>query len=529
VIAIQPVGLRHGLGIALVTLALLAGLLAHAAEQSAAAQSRGTSKLVSFASDGKLHYQPYDERGDSIPDFSNCGYGGGGVTIPAVPVKATVTPKSGESDDTQRIQAALDQVSKLPLDRAGFRGAVLLKRGRYRIEGALGITASGVVLRGEGQGEEGTVLVAAGTKERVLINVRGRSGAREVRGSRQKITSSYVPVGGRVFEVADGSKFKAGDTVFVSRTGNSAWIHALSMDQITPRPGNPQSTRQWSPFALESDRVIKAVAGNRLTIDAPITCAIEAQWGGGEIWRYEDAGRIERAGVENLRGVSEFDPRVKGSEGGKEYFADERHAIRLVNFDNVKNGWARDLTAEHFYHGVSAINSRAKWITVQDCASLDPVSQLTGGRRYTFAIEGQLNLVQRCYARNARHAFVFGARVPGPNVFLDCKSDADHATSEPHHRWSTGGLFDNVHSNLAIQDRQWMGSGHGWAGANYVIWNCEGSLICQQPPTAQNFAIGFLGLKKGGAFPRHEGWWESEGCHVEPGSLYRAQLLERGR
>ena len=72
-----------------------------------------------------------------------------------------------------------------------------------------------------------------------------------------------------------------------------------------------------------------------------------------------------------------------------------------------------------------------------------------------------------------------------------------------------------------------MGSGHGWAGANYVIWNCEGSLICQQPPTAQNFAIGFVGQKKGGAFPRHEGWWESEGCHVEPRSLYLQQLKER--
>ena len=462
-----------------------------------------------------------------IPDFSNCGYGGGRTTIPEVAVKVTLDPQPGARDDTQRIQAALDQAGKLPLDKAGLRGAILLKRGTYRIEGALAINASGVVLRGEGHGEDGTLLIAAGTKERVLINVRGRSGAREVRGTRQKITSDYVPVGSKSFNVADGTKFKAGDPVIVSRIGNATWIHALSMDQITPRPGNPKSTHQWSPFALESDRVITGIAGNRITIDAPITCAIEARWGGGEIWRYEDSGRIEQVGVENLRGVSEFDPRVKEKENGKEYFADERHATRLLEFNNVKNGWSRDLTAEHFVHGVSSINGGAKWITVQDCSSLDPISQLTGGRRYTFAIQGQLSLVQQCYARNARHAFVFGARVPGPNVFLDCKSEADHATSEPHHRWSTGGLFDNVHSNLAIQDRQWMGSGHGWAGANYVAWNCEGSLICQQPPTAQNFAIGFVGQKKGGAFSRQEGWWESEGCHVEPGSLYRAQLRER--
>jgi hypothetical protein len=474
-----------------------------------------------------LEYRPYDEKGDTIPDFSACGYAGGGVAMPDVPVRVTVVPWSGASDDTRRIQALLDEVAKLPLGKDGCRGAVLLQRGKYRIDGVLQMNASGVVLRGEGQGEDGTVLIARGTKQRSLITVRGRSGPKDVRGSRQKITSEYVPVGGRTFDVADGSKFKAGDTVMVSRMGNAAWIHALSMDQIAARPGNPQSTRQWQPFALESDRVIMAVQGNRVTIDAPLTCAIEARWGGGEIWRYEDAARIERVGVENLRGVSEFDARVKGKENGKEYFADERHAMRLVEFENAKNCWARELTAEHFYHGVSAINGGAKWVTVQDCSSLDPVSELTGSRRYTFAIQGQLNLVQRCYSRNARHAFVFGARVPGPNVFLDCRSEADHATSEPHHRWSTGGLFDNVHSNLAIQDRQWMGSGHGWAGANYVSWNCEGSLICQQPPTAQNFAIGFVGEKKGGAFSRQEGWWESEGCHVEPVSLYRAQVAER--
>jgi hypothetical protein len=155
------------------------------------------------------------------------------------------------------------------------------------------------------------------------------------------------------------------------------------------------------------------------------------------------------------------------------------------------------------------------------------VSEITGGRRYPFNIEGQLILVQRCYAREARHAFAVGARVPGPNVFLDCLADRSYNTSEPHQRWSVGGLFDNVQAQMAIQDRQWMGSGHGWAGANYVVWNSSGSLVCQRPPTAQNFSIGFTGKKRKGAFPRPDGYWESEGIHVSPRSLYLAQLQER--
>jgi hypothetical protein len=166
-------------------------------------------------------------------------------------------------------------------------------------------------------------------------------------------------------------------------------------------------------------------------------------------------------------------------------------------------------------------------VTVQDASAVDFVSILTGGRRYAFDIDGQLNLVQRCYARGARHAFVVCARVAGPNVFLDCKAEENHGASEPHHRWSVGGLYDNVNAEIAIQDRQYLGTGHGWAGANYVVWNSTGSLVCQRPPTAQNFAIGFVGTKAKPAFDRPDGWWESFGRHVIPRSLYLAQLADR--
>ena len=503
----------------------LAFMLAAAVVRGAEPPSgNGSSTLVFRSADGKLNYKPYTDRGDVIPDFSRCGYGGGGVELPTVPVKVTV-PSTEAGDDTKRIQAAIDQVAKLSPDKNGFRGAVLLQRGRYRIEDALRISVSGIVLRGEGQGEDGTVLIGTGKSARYLINVGAKSGVSEMKGTRQRITTDYMPVGARRFEVKDGSKFKMGDTVLVARIGNATWVHELGMDRIAPRTNAPERTKQWEPFSLNFDRVITAVDGNHVTIDAPIVCAIETRWGGGDVRRYTDR-RIEHVGVENLRGESEFDHSVKLKKNG-EYFADEKHATGLVSFDNVKNAWARDLTAIYFYNGVSWIEGGAKWVTVQDCTCLDPVSELTGGRRYAFNINGQLCLIQRCTARNSRHAFVLGARVPGPNVFLDCRSEQDHATSEPHHRWSVGGLYDNVHAPMAIQDRQWLGSGHGWAGANYMVWNGEGTLVCQQPPTAQNFAIGFVGKPGEAAFERPNGWWESKGQHVEPRSLYLKQLEDR--
>jgi hypothetical protein len=200
----------------------------------------------------------------------------------------------------------------------------------------------------------------------------------------------------------------------------------------------------------------------------------------------------------------------------------------------VKNAWIRDVTTLHLEHSLSDVRRQAKWVTVQDSSAIDMVSQIDGGRRYNFKLAGQLTLVQRCHAETARHAVGVDSRVPGPNVFLDCDSVNEFTTSEPHHRWSVGGLYDNVHGDIAIQDRAWLGSGHGWAGANYVAWNTEGDLVAQQPPTAQNYAIGHVGRKvnpfvpnSDDRRPRMDGYWEKQGEHVSPRSLYLQQLLDR--
>ena len=81
-----------------------------------------TTSLVYPGTDGKLVYVT-DSLGNKIPDFSNAGYKGGGVSIPYVAVKETVWPVLGDNADN--IQAAIDRVSALPLDVNGFRGAVL--------------------------------------------------------------------------------------------------------------------------------------------------------------------------------------------------------------------------------------------------------------------------------------------------------------------------------------------------------------------------------------------------------------------
>src|SRR5690606_18515649 len=80
-----------------------------------------TTSRVYPGTDGRLSYLP-DESGNTIHDASHAGFGGGGVAIPAVPVRETLWPVPG--DNTAHLQAAIDRVAALAPDATGMRGAL---------------------------------------------------------------------------------------------------------------------------------------------------------------------------------------------------------------------------------------------------------------------------------------------------------------------------------------------------------------------------------------------------------------------
>ena len=65
-------------------------------------------------------------------------------------------------------------------------------------------------------------------------------------------------------------------------------------------------------------------------------------------------------------------------------------------------------------------------------------------------------------------------------------------------RWATGLLVDNAHTStggMDLMNRGWDGSGHGWAIGFGVLWNgTADSFLIQQPPGAENWAIGSTGM-----------------------------------
>ena len=112
-----------------------------------------------------------------------------------------------------------------------------LKKGTYLVGGSLNIQASGVVLRGEGKSEDGTIIRGTGTTARNLIVVGGTNGAVIVDGTETDIQDLYVPAGSRSFHVQNASGYQVGDSVIVRRIGNDRWIHEIGMDHIYMRPG----------------------------------------------------------------------------------------------------------------------------------------------------------------------------------------------------------------------------------------------------------------------------------------------------
>ncbi len=461
-----------------------------------------------YSERGKLVYSS-DELGNRIPDFSYCGYKASEQPIPTVDVKVVVPVKAG--DATLRIQSALDYVASLPVDANGFRGAVLLQKGTYEVFGQLRITASGVVLRGSGI--NATTIVGAGTGRLALIKIVGKNTlSKELTGL--KITDAYVPVNAMSFHVDQINIKDHSNKIIIRRPSTANWINLLGADHF----GGGITAIGWKPGErdLYFDRTITKIEGNTVYFDAPITTALDTTYGGASIYFYNNDGRINNCGVENIKLISTYD---------KTNLKDEDHRWNAINIENAEDCWVRQINFQHFAGSAVSILETSKRITVEDCISLSPVSEIGGQRRYTFLTTGQQTLFQRCYAEYGYHDFAVGFCAPGPNAFVQCESILPYSFSGTIDSWASGVLFDvvNVDGNALRFGNRWQdANGAGWSAANSLFWNCSAARIdCYKPPTAQNWAFGSWSQFAG------DGYWNESNNTITPRSLYYAQLRER--
>ncbi len=475
------------------------------------------SQFILINEKNHLQYLP-DKEGDVIPDFSRVGYASGEKEIPDIEVVESINAAKG--DNTKLIQNAIDRIGIRPPDKNGFRGAVLLKKGTYRVDGTILIKNSGIVIRGEGSGSDGTLIIETASLKTDLFSFRGE-GSRETKiNTIAAVSENFVPVGRDYLMLQDASSFKAGDSILIYRPATENWIHDLKMDQIEKREG----LVQWKPdsYPLYFERIITRIDRNKVYIDNPVVMQLDKKYGGGFVMKYTFPGRISQCGIENLRMESTYRSET-----------DEDHGWNAISFSKVSQAWVRNVVSRFFGYSCVTIDSNSRNISVLGSQCLDAKSQITGSRRYSFNCGGQLNLFKDCYASEGRHDYVTGARVCGPNVFTRCKARNTHSDIGPHHRWASGTLFDMIDTDgeINVQDRGNYGTGHGWAGVTQIVWNCRSPKTSVQSPwvSGYNYCIGLVGGKWAGRFPdRPDGAWEGlNKSGLLPESLYDAQLKDR--
>ncbi|MCA9196667.1 MAG: hypothetical protein KDA87_03980, partial [Planctomycetales bacterium] len=264
------------------------------------------------------------------------------------------------------------------------------------------------------------------------------------------------------------------------------------------------------------ERTVTEVDQDSIHFDAPLTCALDVNYGGGTIERWNTDRRIRNVGIEDVQLISDYD---------QQNLKDEQHAWHGIITNDVKNAWIRRVSFQHFVGGAVLVDLGSINVTVQDCASLQPIGERGGYRRHSFFTQGQQTLFLRCWAEQGRHDFSVGQCSAGPNAFVHCFAKDAIGDSGPLESWANGVLYDNVRidgHDLNVTNRWNNPPKAGWTAANCVLWQCQASQIqCDSPPTAYNWTVGFW------ATPAGNGVMTGLSDFVNPLSLYHQQLAER--
>jgi hypothetical protein len=495
-----------------------------------------TSRLVRQRSDGRLVYAK-DADGFLLPDFSYSGYHKGEKTIPAVSVKKEISPVSG--DNTAHIQAAIDEVGRLPKDAQGIRGALLLKAGAYEVKGTILVNYEGVILRGEGSDK--TIIEVTGNspadRDAIILGTDAAGNTTDdnywlpLSNTRQNITDDIVPAGALSFIVANASDYQVGDRIVIYHPCTGAWVDAVDGG------GSQDATERWSEgqVPIYYNRYITAKTANRITVDAPVYYTLNKAVSQCSVYK-TGAVFLQEIGIENLR------VDIKGSGSS--------HAQNAIRFKSAENCWAKNVIVSGFSLS-GFITESCTRTSILNCEAVQPIAPGGSGYKYNFNTYAfsQLILFQNCYSQGGRHNFISnGTSATSGIVFQNCTGDGALETSEGHRHWTQGMLFDghkeiNIDSGnaivLGLYNRNKSGSGHGYGAAQSVLWNCDvtegaqGIICLHQPPTSQNYAIGCIaGLLSGDPgmasrrFP--EGYIESHNIPItDILSLYAAQLSDR--
>ncbi len=487
-----------------------------------------------------------DDEGRMLHDFSYAGYHNSESPLQAPgeldPTVIVVdADNTGETDSTSAIQSALDEAAV-----AG--GVVLIPAGLYRVDGLLSVTASNVVLRGEGA-DQTKILFSRheGMSDKAHLTFSGSVSL----AAETLLVGEAAPLS-LVVEVEDATEFAVGDDVSLG------WIITDEFIAEHGMTGTWQAFNgTWQPFYRRNVMAVDTAAVPHLvTLDVPLRYPAKLRDGAS---LRKETGYLSEVGVANLS----FATAVSWDEA----WANMRsHGLAFLS---VKDSWVQGVgtfpsplapaegpgAGAHLQNGGIRIHA-SKRVTVADSSMAKAQNRGGGGCGYLFEIRVSSEILTRdCVGLEGRHNFIqnWGFGTTGC-VWLRCHSEGGLTValkdfpefgglgfSEFHHSLATANLIDSnvVHDGWKAANRNDWSSGAGHTATENVFWNMQGPgevvsrqfgwgyLIGSGPETTVRTNLGG-GFEEGkGTEP--EDWLEGEGTGpwLVPQSLFEDQLERR--
>jgi len=488
-----------------------------------------------------------------LHDFSYAGYHNSEEPLPqtmsglAVDVTNKGADASGQTDSTESIQAAIDEVAT-----AGG-GVVRFPAGEYRVDGHLSVTTSGLVLQGVSADQSRVYFTNTGEG---ITNV-GSIRYRGVIGTEQE-TPLVADADSRatLIEVADTSGFEVGDDVVVGWIVTNEFLVEHDMEVHWQH-----SLDLFKPFFRRE--IVAIHPDGKVEIDVPLRYPTLMR---DSASMRKEVGYLKEVGIENL-GLSNAAPDVATATAVDH--------TKLIHFRGVKDAWVRgvrsyrspvaggDCAATESEDRSCHIQSvgleieQSKRFTVRDVVMQRAQSREERGNGYLFLVRYSAEvLIEDSIAAHGRHNFITSGDFSTTGcVFRNNRSSGNWCVNdtfetpcfdEYHNRFAIGNLVENHEalSGWLAGNRRDLSTGAGHVATESVFWRVHGGGELYSFQYGRGYVIGadanvqtdlinvlyyYTGHTGVGTSP--EDWSEYTGqrTQVHPASLFDDQLARRLR
>ena len=427
----------------------------------------------------------------TLPDFSYSGYKlsqvGLGDSIPCNSVSITAITNE---DIAPKLNMAVTTLA------AVGGGTVYVPAGTFQIGSRVTINADNIVIKGAGSSFTYLTVPASypppasSLYEGAFLFTGNASNIAQWILQSRCLTSTAVtadiPLRSFTVQAANAAIFSVGDWVVVQQFFWSAFVTAVSANTWPLPPFVSQADREYSSTYV---RKVTGIAGNVITLDAPIPRALATANAGITLYKPNPNDYSENIGL----------------EGVTLYTAARAADLTSVMWKGVFNGWARDVKLLNFgLHGFQP--QWAARITILDCAT--DTAQYTGGggQGYSYHINAtQEMLVRRCSSTNVRHNITTQKPMCSDVVFSRMDDSNSSQQDDTHHSYAHNILWDKVYEHggvgLSATNRGTTSSNGYETFAGGVVWNHLGDGV-----TTGGWQAGKIQIRPDNYFPWNQGF-----------------------